>query len=114
MSLPRIFIDSDLSINQSIQLPVATGHYVKNVLRLKSDQQILLFNNKQSAEYTATIEIQGKHVRAKPISKAITFLDSPLQTILLQAIGKPEHVDLVIQKATELGISQIYLFNSQR
>ena len=36
------------------------------------------------------------------------------QTALLQAVGKPEHLDLLIQKATELGISHIRLFNSQR
>jgi len=114
MSLSRIFIDSDLEVNESIQLPVSAAHYVKNVLRLKNNQQIILFNNNHSAEYHANIEIQGKHIFARLISKTISRLDSPLKTTLLQALGKPDHIDFIIQKATELGISQIYLFNSQR
>ena len=114
MSLSRIYINADLSINSSLQLPDTTSHYVKNVLRLKTDQSIILFNGKDSAEYTARLEIQGKQTLAFPVSQSSTQLESPLQTTLLQAIGKSEHIDLVVQKSTELVVSQIILFNSQR
>lgn len=113
MSLSRFFLNTDLGIGQRVELPTATSHYIKNVLRLKNDQKIILFNNLQSAEYAAIIEIKSKHVFASILTKELTHTESPLQTILVQAIGKPDHVDLLIQKATELGISHIYLFNSE-
>ncbi len=110
----RIYIDCDLSINRSIELPAASCHYVKNVLRLKTDQNIILFNGIDSTEYTARLEIKGKRVIALPISKTESVLESPIHTTIIQALGKPEHIDLLIQKATELGVSQIVFFNSQR
>lgn len=114
MSLSRIFLNADLEIGQCVELPTATTHYVKNVLRLKNDQKIVLFNNQLSTEYVANIELHNKHVFARILSSEITQVDSPLKTTLIQAVGKPDHVDLLIQKATELGISQVFLFNSER
>ena len=114
MSLSRIYIDADLHIGSSVELATPTSHYIKNVLRLKTGQQIVLFNGKQAVDYIASVEIQGKRIYASPVSSSLKHLESPLHTNLIQAIGKSEHVDFIVQKATELGISQVYLFNSER
>lgn len=114
MRLSRIYIDSVLSVGMGIVLPITTSHYIKNVLRLKNGQNIILFNGRETIDYTAQIEISNKKIVATPISATAINLESPLQTLLLQAIGKPEHLDIIIQKVTELGISQIHLFNSER
>ncbi len=114
MRLSRFYTDTELEIGNSIDLPVATSHYISHVLRLKNSQEIILFNGQQAFDYSSTIEISKKKVSATPISRKINNVESPIKTIILQAIGKPEHIDFIIQKATELGISEIHLFNSQR
>lgn len=73
----------------------------------------MLFNGLEDWDYPSLIRIQGKKVTATPVERIERNTESTLQTQLLQAVGKPEHVDILIQKATELGISQILLFNSQ-
>ena len=40
--------------------------------------------------------------------------ESPLEIILLQALPEKERMELVIQKATELGVSAIFPFQSER
>lgn len=114
MSLSRIYIDAALSVNSSVQLPVTTCHYVKNVLRLKTGENIILFNGRETAEYTAQISLQGKNVVALPTTRLFSQNESPIETTLIQAAGKPEHLDYIIQKSTEMGINRILIFNSER
>jgi len=114
MRLSRIYTDNELDIGISIDLPVASSHYINHVLRLKNSQEIILFNGRQAFDYRSAIEITKKKVSATPISRTQNNVESPVQTTLFQAAGKSEHIDFIIQKATELGISKIHLFNSQR
>jgi len=114
MRRSRIYIDSDLALQGSVILPVSSAHYVKNVLRLNTGQQIILFNGKDAHEYIAEIEIQRKQIVATPVASGQGGHESTIKTTLMQAIGKPEHVDFLIQKTTELGINQLSLFNSER
>ncbi|MBC8210477.1 MAG: 16S rRNA (uracil(1498)-N(3))-methyltransferase [Gammaproteobacteria bacterium] len=114
MRLSRIYLDSELALQQRVQLNVSTAHYVKNVLRLKQGQQITLFNGRDAYEYTAQIEFERKSVLATPLAVTENRLESPIQSSLIQALGKPEHIDLIVQKATELGVNRIFLFNSER
>jgi len=114
MRLSRIYVTASLSVGESIDLSIASSHYIKNVLRLKNGQNIIIFNALDPLDYTARVEIFKKQVQVSVLSSQKNNLESPLHTSLFQAIGKPEHIDLVIQKATELGITKIHLFNSQR
>jgi len=114
MRLSRIYTESELEIGKSIDLPVATSHYISHVLRLKNSQEIILFNGRLSFDYCSTIQISKKKVSATPTSRKPNNVESPIQTALFQALGKQEHIDFIIQKATELGINEIHLFNSQR
>ncbi len=114
MRLSRLFTDTPLDINVSVDLPLASSHYINHVLRLKNGQEITLFNGRETVDYLAKIQISSKKVTVTPVSRIKNNPESPLKSILFQAIGKPEHIDFIIQKATELGISEIHLFNSQR
>lgn len=114
MRLSRVHVDAILAVQSRIELPSACSHYIKHVLRLKSGQQISLFNGQESCEYLAELEVGNKSVSARLLERIEGNLESTLQSTLLQAVGKPEHLDLLVQKATELGISHIQLFNSQR
>ncbi len=114
MRLSRIYTDADIELHVSIELPNITSHYISHVLRLKNEQEIILFNGRDAFEYHANIEISRKKVTVTPVQRKLVNLESPLNSQLFQALGKPEHIDFIIQKATELGISEIHLFNSQR
>jgi 16S rRNA (uracil1498-N3)-methyltransferase len=114
MRLSRIHVDAEIALHSTIILPPDRGHYVKNVLRLKNSQQIVLFNGLDDNDYTAEIQIQGKQVSAKALTSLAKQHDSPANIALMQAIGKPEHTDFVIQKGTELGVNRFVLFNSSR
>jgi 16S rRNA (uracil1498-N3)-methyltransferase len=114
MRLSRIHIDTPLSTGQSVPLPVDRAHYVKNVLRLRNGQQILLFNGKESLDHLAQLCIESKHVSAQLLSSIPKSNDPCIDICLIQALGRSEHNDFVIQKGTELGVSHFILFNAER
>ena len=114
MRLSRVYIDADLKIGQLVKLPADKSHYLKNVLRLKNRQSIYLFNGHDDTDYLCAIEMDGKQVNAYPESGKKKNNDSSLYIHLILALGKSEHVDFAVQKATELGITKITLFNAER
>jgi 16S rRNA (uracil1498-N3)-methyltransferase len=84
----------------------AAGH-VTRVLRLRPGAPLTLFNG-TGGEYSGTIEA----VRAGAVTVAVGEAqrierESPLQVTLAQGVSRGERMDLVVQKATELGVSRI-------
>ena len=114
MRVSRFFLDQPLTVNQQITLDKETTHYMQNVLRLKLHTKVSLFNG-QGGEYLAEItELSKKSVVLTLLQCHPSESESPLETMLLQAISRPEHMDYALQKATELGVKQIYPILTKR
>lgn len=114
MRTSRLFTSQSLSINERIFLDDKKSHYVTHVLRLKPQHLITLFNGLEECDYSANIEKTGKKVELTIKEKVSTHVESPLNTTIFQALSKNDHIDLMIQKCTELGVNSIVIFNSER
>ena len=107
MRVPRIFVSIDIQKDDCINLEEAESHYVTAVLRLKIKNEVILFNG-TGYEYHGYIqEIQKKSVLISIKTQIKKNTDSPIKTRLLIAISRSNRFDMIIQKATELGISSI-------
>ena len=114
MRRSRFFIDTPLSPNQTINLPPVLINYIVNVLRLKSGNEIILFND-QGGEFTATLnEVKKRSVKIIVNHFIDKDIESPLKIHLLQGISRSERMDFSIQKAVELGVHQITPVFTQR
>ncbi len=82
------------------------AHHLVDVLRMRSGQQIILFNG-DNHEYLATIEIDGKNVNALIQQAQLSNRESPLRITLVQGISRSDRMSLSIQKAVELGVYSI-------
>lgn len=104
--LVRIFIKDLLSEGKEIALDEKQSNYVANVLRMKEQDRLNVFDG-QSGEYEAQIvKISKKNSLLKIETKVREF--SPCPDIwLLFAPLKKDNTDMVIQKATELGVGKI-------
>jgi 16S rRNA (uracil1498-N3)-methyltransferase len=114
MRVPRIFVDETLALGMTVSLDSHNSHYLRNVLRLDDGQDIVLFNGRDSQEYTARAEQNGKQVVARVHSSSEGANDPAAEIHLFQALGRSDAVDLVVQKATELGATSIRFFNAER
>jgi 16S rRNA (uracil1498-N3)-methyltransferase len=105
--MTRIYINQKLPIDSIIELDNAAANHVINVLRMNIGEQIILFNG-DGKEYSANItEISKKKINLKILDAIEKNLESPLKIHLGQGIAKGEKMDLIIQKAVELGVTEI-------
>ena len=114
MRIPRVHVENELAVGADIALAPAQTHYLKHVLRLKPGAALLLFNGTEARDYRALLVADGKKLGAH-IEAAITVnTESPLSCEIIQGLGRGDHMDWMIQKTTELGVSRIRLFNAER
>lgn len=107
MRLTRIYVDAPLIINEVLDLPDDTSHYIGKVLRMRVHQQVQLFNG-QGGYFTALIKaIDKKTVSVIPSEFSPEERESNLSITLCQGISRGQHMDYTVQKAVELGVTEI-------
>ncbi len=114
MRIVRVHVEEELEVGAEIALAQAQSHYLKHVLRLQPGAALLLFNGQQALDYRAILIANGKQLTAR-IEAAIAVGTEPeLASEVVQGLGRADHIDWMIQKTTELGVSRITLFNAER
>jgi 16S rRNA (uracil1498-N3)-methyltransferase len=107
MRISRLYTPTPLNINQTIHLDDDNAHYVRTVLRLKESAQIVVFNG-QGGEYVGTLsEVSRKAVRIHVEQFINRSIESNLNLILGLGISRGDRMDFSVQKAVELGTTQI-------
>lgn len=106
MRLTRVFVDQKLVSGKGVGIPEQSGLHLTRVLRLDAGAPVTLFDG-TGGEYAATLERDGKKVWARVGAFAGAERESPLDITLLQGIARGERMDLIVQKATELGVARI-------
>lgn len=113
MRLSRFFIDAPLSLGQHA-LPEASAHYIGRVLRLSAGSAVQLFDG-SGAEYRGELLEVGKKSASVELHERLAGMpESPLRIHLGQGLSRGERMDWAIQKATELGVSEITPLISER
>ena len=114
MRVNRAYIDAPLGPGLVVVLPEHSGGHLVRVLRLREGDECVLFNG-DGHDYTARIRSIGKRgIEAEVVASTPVDNESPLAITLLQGIARGEKMDLILQKATELGVSAIVPVQSDR
>ena len=110
----RFFENIQLQTVNIIQLNYNNSCKILNVLKLKINQEIYLFNNTNLEFFSKIIKVSNKTVYVEILNTIPHDLESPLKIHLAQAIAKHDNMDLIIQKSTELGVDEITPIISDR
>ena len=114
MRLTRSPIELPLAVGQTLSLPEDVANHLVRVMRLREGEGCVLFNG-DGHDYAATISaISKREVQVHIDSTQAINNESPLAITLLQGIARGEKMDLILQKATELGVSSIIPVNAER
>ena len=107
MRIPRLYVELPLEAGGRIRLPEAAGHHVKRVLRLVAGDALTVFDGR-GGEYHATLARAARDAVEVDIgAHEAVDRESALDIDLGQGICKGDRMDLVVQKATELGVRSI-------
>jgi 16S rRNA (uracil1498-N3)-methyltransferase len=107
MRVSRLYTSADLALGKQLELDDENGHYVRTVLRLKKEAEIILFNGKGGEYLCTVIEVTRKAVMISINKWLDRSVESPLRVTLGLGISRGDRMDLSVQKAVELGVNFI-------
>lgn len=103
----RLFVSADLAAGGMVRLDEKQRHYVLHVMRLRVEESVLLLNGRDGLwrgvltrldKKAADVLLQEQIQEQTPLTGADLYM----------AVIKKEAMDLVIQKAVELGVRSIH------
>jgi 16S rRNA (uracil1498-N3)-methyltransferase len=104
--LKRLFVGADLAPGAEVEVDRAQHNYLANVLRLREDDPLLLFNGRDG-EWRAALASRGRksfvlrvgdRTREQTPAPGLHYLFAPL---------KQARLDYVVEKATEMGAGRL-------
>lgn len=107
MRVSRLYVSAPLNVGSRIELDDDAAHYVRSVLRLKQDQNIVLFNGGGGEYLCRFAEVSRKTVRVEIEAFVSRDVESPLAVTLGLGISRGDRMDWAVQKAVELGVTQL-------
>jgi 16S rRNA (uracil1498-N3)-methyltransferase len=104
--VPRLYLERDLS-GDRLALEALEAHYLGHVLRLKRGDELVAFNGRGTERRASigSLQRRGAELELKGVVNALPA--SRLTLTLIQALPKSDAMDLIVQKATELGARAI-------
>jgi 16S rRNA (uracil1498-N3)-methyltransferase len=107
-ALPRLFVPAEtLSAQSPLRLLGAEHHYLSRVLRLSVGDEVLLLDGSAQVAKTRIVHVDGEALLLERLSvEDVPSHGEPVVTLYM-ALLKGERHDLVVQKATELGVRRI-------
>ncbi|EDY86967.1 conserved hypothetical protein TIGR00046 [gamma proteobacterium HTCC5015] len=108
MRRSRLYCDQVLNVGDEVTLDAVTSHHLCTVLRAHQGSIVLLFNNREDAEYEAElIKPHKKNACVRLTQRVECFRESSLYIHLYQGVSRGDRMDFAIQKATEMGAHEI-------
>lgn len=105
----RFFVDSDLKPGQLVDLEGQELHHLVHVMRAEVGDTIELVNGRGGLA-DARLERLEKRRVVLHIETGETFPKQSVEIILAQAMPRINRLDFILEKGTELGMTQLWLF----
>jgi 16S rRNA (uracil1498-N3)-methyltransferase len=106
MANPRLLIDQDLRPGAAIALDEAQARHVGTVLRLDEGDTLRVFNARDG-EWSAKVSAKSKRGMSVAVDALLREARAAPDLDLLFAPVKRHATDLIVEKATELGVRRI-------
>ncbi len=112
MSNIRLFFKESLSLNLNSTLDKSQSHYLSKVMRINIGKSFSLFN--QSGEWEAKVENIDKGIVEFLVIKKLRSANREKEIWLAFAPIKLNYLNLMIQKATEIGVTRFIPLLTER
>ena len=112
--MPRFFVDKSFISDREITVSGGDAFHIARSLRMAVGDEITVSDG-EGGEYVCRLSrIRDDECAAEIISSGRSSAESPVRISLYMAYPKADKLELVIQKAVELGCSEIIPFESSR
>ena len=110
----HFFVDRSQIHPEHITITGPDVNHIRNVLRMKTGEQVLISNGEDRDYLCRLSRIDPDEVEAEIIREKEETTELPARVCLFQGLPKGDKMELIIQKAVELGAYQIIPVASKR
>ena len=103
----RIYQPGNYGVQDVIGLSESAGQHVGIVLRMQAGEKLVLFSGDNREWDAEILTVHKKKITVRILTERTINRESPRQIHLAQAIAKGERMEWVVQKAVELGVTEI-------
>lgn len=111
--MQRYFIENESFASENVVIKGNDFHHMKHVMRFKLNDRIII-SNYAGQSFLAEIILYDKHELICKIVEEIFQQKNHLNISLAQSLIRKDHFELVLQKATELGVKEIIPLQANR
>ena len=106
--MPKFFVNSTQIDGDKIEIIGKDVNHIKNVLRKKINDKIMICNQDNMENFLCTIVAESERsIVSKIVSKLKNDAETNVKVTIFQGIPKAEKMELIIQKSVELGAFDI-------
>lgn len=106
--MPKFFVTNQSIQNNEIVIVGNDVNHIKKVLRKKIGDQLTICNSDISVDYLCEIiKLEEDTIKCNIVQELATNSESNIKVTILQGLPKADKMELVIQKAVELGVYDI-------
>lgn len=106
--MPKFFVEANQIQKNQITIQGKDVNHIKNVLRKKQEDTLTICNQENNLDYLAKIvKIQEDKIICTIEEELKTNAEAKVEVTILQGLPKADKMELIIQKAVELGACAI-------
>ena len=113
MKEKRFYFDGELSENCEIVYDGEEFHHLSNVMRAKEGDKLILFNGNGCFYHAEIKELAKKFAKIAILSCEESENEPKVELCIYQALAKGDKLSLIMQKITEIGASELAIFDSE-
>lgn len=110
----HFFVDKEQIDNEFVTITGTDVNHIKNVLRMKQGEEILISNGVDRDYYCKLEEISDEQIKARIYNVDYEGSELECEFYLFQCLPKSDKMELIVQKAVELGVKEIIPVASKR
>ncbi len=103
----NFFIDSNQIENDKAHIIGQDAKHISQVLKMRKDEKIFICNKQNSDRYLAKIDKVEKDEIICSLIESADNTEPNIKITLFQGLPKSDKMEFIIQKAVELGVSEI-------
>ena len=103
----RFYVAPEQVQDNKVSIIGSDVNHIKNVLRMSSGDKLIICNGQGKDCYCIIDRVDDKEISCNIISELITDTELNTKITLFQGLPKKDKMELIIQKAVELGVHEI-------
>lgn len=103
----RFYIDKNAVQGEEIHLTEEDNNHIRNVLRMRTGEEITVCDGDGMDYHCCLMEVSPTRVAARILKASKADTELSVRLVLFQGMPKKDKMELIIQKAVELGVSEI-------